>query len=148
MAIARDFLLLMAQAGFTTKQLADYCGVSIRTVHRWKQRNLAPPLVVKHLKILAKGFLPDSRDWAGFYIDRDGFLVTETGVRLSTGELNALFYTFRQLRNLETENRELKERLATIQGVIDSGGAQVVSFERVKTEKELKELQKAQAKTD
>lgn len=67
-----DYCTLFASVfAFNWEKASDYFGVSKRTVVRWYDANQAPLLVVRHLKIMQRGYLPDSGIFADWSIRND-----------------------------------------------------------------------------
>lgn len=41
---------LRISSGFSLQQMAEFCGVSVSTIHRWERRDRAPKTVIMALR--------------------------------------------------------------------------------------------------
>lgn len=67
-----DYCTLFASVfGFNWRKAADYFGVCERTVHRWYDANSAPVVIIKHLLVMERGYLPLEGCFAHWRIEGD-----------------------------------------------------------------------------
>ncbi len=83
-----EFAYLRHRAGFDQRHLAQYLGVSLRTVRRYEKCG-APRMAVLAVALRA-GEYPD---WEGFWF-RDGKLTNPVGQTMSRAELEDWHYQF------------------------------------------------------
>lgn len=100
----------------SAESLADYLGVSAKTVKRWK--NGAPlPEPVRRLLVLRLGDLSGllGSDWSGFYVGVDGLLYPPF-FRGGFGPLQiaGMFFEVQELRHLRRENKKLCLEVKTL----------------------------------
>ncbi|MBL4566489.1 MAG: hypothetical protein JKY85_00350 [Porticoccus sp.] len=81
-----DFGLLIAKAQFDKFTTADYLGVTVKTIERWK-RNKPPKIAIRALEFRA-GIAPK---WEGFYFNNKN-CTTPIGHQLSPPEIEQYFY--------------------------------------------------------
>lgn len=78
----------------TAKQLARYCGVTVRTARRWRNNPASvPPPVVRLLAVLMGDLgLIWGDKWKGWRLDTDGDITTPQGEVIYHRNLRALPY--------------------------------------------------------
>ena len=92
--------------------IADYLGVNVRTVNRW--RNGSVPLPVACRKLLALRFNGDAsallgKDWEGFYFGRDGeFYMPCWKYGFNPHQIRAMFWQVQQVEALQIELLHLR----------------------------------------
>lgn len=92
--------------------IADYLGVDVRTVNRW--RNGSVPLPVPCRKLLALRFDGDAsallgKDWEGFYFGRDGeFYMPCWKYGFNPHQIRAMFWQVQQVEALQIELLNLR----------------------------------------
>lgn len=103
-----DYELLHGEAG----RLADFLGVNIRTIKRWKDG--AVPLPVPCRKLLALRFDGDvtalmGNSWSGFYFGADGeFYIPGWKYGFSSSQIRGMFFQVQQVRALERDLMKMK----------------------------------------
>jgi len=71
------------------KEAAEFFGVTVQTVKRWKKTRRYPMSVVRLLLIVHRGFLPNSRQWREFKVKGE-YLITPGGRAVSVYDLHEL----------------------------------------------------------
>jgi transcriptional regulator with XRE-family HTH domain len=102
-----DFYLIYRQAGFFQKTLADYLGVTSKTVRNWEKTNKPPIAVIKLLQLIANDLSHLGNDWAGFRFIA-GELVTPENEFVSPGKVRAHKYLQMTIDFRVEENTRLK----------------------------------------
>jgi len=102
---------LLWAAGLTWENLAQVCGVSARTVTRWRRRGELPPLLRLALApFVDLGAL--SPAWSGWQIaHRTGELYSPENQTFTPGELRSWQFRYQQIRALQRRVRELEREL-------------------------------------
>lgn len=105
-----DFYLLYRKAHFYQDTLADYLGVSIKTIRRWESINKPPAAVTKLLQLLANDLSHLGKEWSGFRFI-DGELVSPENDFIAPGKIRAHKFLLMTIDFRECENNKLKQEL-------------------------------------
>jgi len=94
--------------------LIRLCGITRRTGYRWLDKDDAPLMAKRLLWLLGTG-LPPFGGWQFMRIDQDGILHTETGQKLSAGQINAVFWHEQRIRMLQDALHEKSAAVALLE---------------------------------
>lgn len=103
--------------GFTDDQAADYCGVSVKTLRRWRE-NLNPPLAALKLLAIRSGALPWP-DWSGWEM-HSGHLFPPGQSRRGFAPGHVLVVTYLHAQVAE-QKRQIEELRAQLDQAIAEG---------------------------
>lgn len=92
--------------------LAEYLGVTVQTVKRWKTGRVQLPEPCRRL--LALRFEGDAaallgQDWEGFYFQNGELFIPGWKYGLNPWQIKAMFFQVQQVRALENEIRAMQD---------------------------------------
>ena len=105
---------LMGKFCLWRSDVVRLCAVSDRTAKRYYDNDHAPVMVKRLLWLYCTG-LPDCHGWQDMRIDKDGILHTGTGQKLSSGQINAVFWHESRMAALQDA---LNEKTAQLEAVL------------------------------
>jgi len=94
-------------------------GVDKRTLKKWLRDNTAPDWARKLVTIHGRGYLPPSKDWAGFRF-RDDKLFTPDGRSITSGEILGWFYRNQLIETYKRNNQKLRRHNDRIKLIMSS----------------------------
>lgn len=100
----------------SAESIAQYLGVTTKTVRRWKDGQPLPPTAFKLLQ-LRYGDLSGlmGEDWQGFTFGRDGKLYPPFfRGGFSAPQICGMFFEMQGLRHLRRENKRIQEQLDAV----------------------------------
>lgn len=108
-----DFKELHWHTHWTVLQAAKTCGVAYSTYRAWITGSRAAPVYAQRLaEVIGCGSLEAVHPhWRGFYIKRDGSLLTECQQLFSPSDINAFFFKDQLIQYLKNENARLQREL-------------------------------------
>lgn len=106
--VPRGMVPLRGYGNYSTRELAQICGVSVSTARLWRRTGKAPGVVVIMLELLHHGPLEMiSCEWADWAI-RKGKLCNKDGHEYTPGEVWAIPILYQRIAALEASNRQLR----------------------------------------
>lgn len=113
-----DFKHLLFRAGFMNMGKLDRTAAmeflfinSERTLERWISTNKPCPRAVRMLEQRIKGGMSLHKQWADFYICRDGYLWTPSGNRYEPAYINKIDFLQRSVRYNENHVLALQQQI-------------------------------------
>ncbi len=97
--------------------IADYLGVDVRTVRRWKKTPHRLPMAYR--KLLALRFEGDAaallgKDWEGFYFQQGELYIPFWKYGFSPAHIKSMFFKVQQVDALEQQIKLLNQRIQTL----------------------------------
>lgn len=114
MATVLDILFL-----FRVNEIAQRCGVSLKTARRWKAGQIVPPPAAIMLLTRDLGYLHPA--WTGWVISLRGELCSPENWVATPGDVLSIQLTQMQLSTYRLENKRLKAELESMQcaGIVE-----------------------------
>jgi transcriptional regulator with XRE-family HTH domain len=106
--IRSPFYTLRTALGLKRDDVAELCGVSLRTITNWDRDN-APAMAMTILRLSSRDLGAFHPDWRGFTIGRNGKLYGPERLQLSAEHLRHYPAFLRQLERLEAEAHRQKQ---------------------------------------
>ena len=111
-------------ARLTVSQVADLCGVSVRTVKRWLDDG-APLMAYSLIQAHAGSLEPFG--WDGWSL-RNGVLFSPTGLEYTPNEINAWHFKYQELASLRSRCERMKEEISALSGYRPT--AEIIDFNK------------------